>query len=235
MDPMQKIWEETSKEAHDGQRYIILKDKTAVAFFYVTGFVDDAKYSFTDWLGSFQASLQKDGSYRLTHDQWLQKKPFRYDGPIGTLFDPEQIEERDYSEKELVALLKEKIIPNTTLGENHIPKMLEELRSKKQLVNGKMKVTKKIKENVLKMIDEHPSPARMRQLVALEMGKARSSATQEKKEKSQFVTGAAAEKLVQNRLAEISKQLEGNPESRPDVPVISLKDIQKKKAPGGRV
>src|SRR5204863_7506137 len=96
------------------------------------------KYSLQDWVSAFLPSRLADGSYIVNHEQWMEKKKFRYTGPVGHPFEPSKIPEKEYDEADFLKLLKEKIIPNTIFDESAMPQLLATLKVPQKLKNGKI-------------------------------------------------------------------------------------------------
>jgi len=234
LEPIEEIWLKVAKPAKDGNRYIYLKGGQDLGFLYVSGFVDIAKNGFKEWLDSFADSRQKDGSYIVSHDQWVSKKKFRFTGKIGDPFDPMALPEREYTEGEFVKLLTEKVIPNTIYSPSYIPQFLNDLRAQKRLVNGKIRLDQGAKAFLTRTVNSFPSPTRILELMVAALKEQKGSgfkSTQLSAQKSNFAAGSTAEKMIQARLAEIAKETQ-KAEPAPKGPTVSLKDLQKKKTPG---
>lgn len=237
---MEEIWESVSEPAPDGKRYLTFKNLGGLSFLYVTGFVDVKKYSFKDWSDAFLPSRKKDGSYLVTHEQWIEKKKFRYAGPIGTPFDPTTLEEKEYTETDFVQLLQDGVVPNTyMIDEKAIPQMVANLKAQGKIKGGRILIDKTIKKSIAQLIDNYPSPLRILELMASELikvkkgerGKASGAA-----QKSGFAKGKTAQEIAASRLAEMTKTLKEAGAAMPEIPSVSLKELKKKKGPtGGRV
>lgn len=235
---MEELWLKVSKPAKDGNRYITLKGLGDIGFLYATGFVDVQKFTFKEWMDAFAPSRQKDGSFVVTHPQWMAKKKFRFDGKLDAPFDAFTIEERDYTEAELTKLMTEKIIPNTIYNQSYIPQVLNNLRAQKKLVNGKIKIDKGIKEFIHNLINTYPSPKRILELMVGALKYAKDNKykmSQLGLQKSSFAAGSAAEKIVQARLSEIAKEIHAAEAPAPTGPTVSLKDLQKRRPGGSRI
>lgn len=240
MDPMEEIWNTVAKTGKDGKRCISLKGTGDLAFLYLSGFVDVKKHDFKSWINAFTASKLPDGSYAVSHDQWVEKRPFRYDGPIGTPFDPNAIQEKEYSEQDFIKLMTEKVLPNTQFDPSNIPQMLTYLKQQRKLTNGKVTLDKGVKTEVMNLIATYPHPMAVLQKMvqALKEGKGTVvTMAQEQAQKSRFVAGMSAPQTAQQRLNEISKamQKEAAPIPESQVPAIDLKALKKKRPPTGRI
>jgi len=235
---MEELWLKVSKPAKDGNRYIVLKGLGDLGFLYATGFVDVQKYGFKEWMDAFARSRQKDGSFIITHAQWLEKRKFRFEGRLETPFDAHAIEEREYTEAEVTKLLTEKIIPNTIYNQSYVPQILNNLRAQNKLINGKVRIDRPIKDYIHSIVNTYPSPKRILELMvgALKYSKAnKSKMSQLAMQKSTFAAGSAAEKIVQARLSEIAKEIQAAEAPAPSGPTVSLKDLSKRRPGGGRI
>lgn len=241
MNPMEEIWNSVSKSGKDGKRSITLKGVGDLAFLYLSGFVDVKQHNFKSWIAAFQPSKLADGSFAVTHDQWLEKRKFRYEGPVETPFDPNTIEEKEYTEDEFIKLMGKEILPNTQFDPGVIPQMMANLRLQKKSQNGKVNLDKKLKHELIELLNRYPHPQRVLQAMvyALKEGKGKQVAlSQAEAQKSSFTAGLSIQQMAQTRLAEISKELKKEGVALPEsqVPAISLKDLKKKRPPtGGRV
>ena len=239
MDAMEEIWGKVAKPEKDGTKKIVLKGANDLGFLYVSGFVDIKKNSFKSWIDAFAPSRRKDGSYAVTHDQWVEKKKFRYTGRVGVPFDPMSIEEKQYTEVEVIKLLTEKIIPNTIYDESYIPQVLNNLRAQKKLVNGIATIDRKTKEYVAQIVNNYPSPTRILEILVDALRKSRGSKnamSQLEAQKSGFAAGMTAQQIAASRLNEIAKEVkQAESQVANETPSVSLKDLKKKKRSPGRV
>lgn len=238
MEPIEEIWQTVSKPGPDGKRYILLKGMQDLGFLYISGFVDIKKYNFQEWINAFASSRQKDGSYLISHDQWVEKKKFRYSGPVGVPFDPMTIKEEEYSEQEFIELLKTKVIPNTIFDQSAIPRIVAEFKLQKKIQNGKIGVDKALKKMILDTVNDHPSPLRVLQVMVDTMRRKKGlgkSFSQFDLQKSQFSAGRTAQEIAKARLAEIAREIQRAETPVPEGPTVSLKDLGRKRRTTGRI
>ena len=87
MDELEVIFNRVAKAGKDGKPRLFFKDHVDIAFLYATGFVDARKFTYKQWLDSFDPSKQPDGGYIISREQWLEKTKFHYDGFSGTPLD----------------------------------------------------------------------------------------------------------------------------------------------------
>ncbi|MBI2982463.1 MAG: hypothetical protein HYY44_09300 [Deltaproteobacteria bacterium] len=228
-DPMEELWEVVSQEDKDGQRSIIYQNQYDLLYLYANGFVDFKKYTLDQWIKAFDDSKEKDGSYKITKDQWLKKAEYRYNGPIGDPFDPDRLQEREFSEKEFEAVFKQFVCPSTWIPEANIPVILDYYRKQNKLVNGKIRINKMIKGEIRQALDRIPSPLRILQLdVASLRNKSRKGfpmpATAPQ---TGYVPGMNTQKLAAKGLEQLSRR-SAPAAPAPSGPTVSLKDLAKK-------
>lgn len=241
MDAMEEIWKSVAKTGKDGKTYIFLKGANDLGYLYATGFVDVRRYSFKDWVDSFASSRLKDGSYAVSHDQWLEKKKFHFEGLVAEPFDPMQLEDRELTESETITFLKETVLPHTVFDEKAIPQILTNLKTYKKLVDGKVKLDKRLKQEIILLLNAFPSPMRTLEVMvqnmrAVKEGRSASAskAGQDQVQKSQFAAGLTAQEIARKRLSEIAKEAQPAKVTS-DKPSISLKELKKKTKSPGRV
>lgn len=162
-DPMLLIWEQTAQVLPDGQKHIVWRDQYDLDYLYMTGFVDTDQFTREQWIEAFQDSLRPDGSYRVTLDQWLAKSHFRFNGLTGKPFDPMQLPERELDLDEFEKLLKEKILPSTTIPESQFRKAVEKTKDT-SFRGGKFHLDRPFKINLSQLLLIYPSPRHNREL-----------------------------------------------------------------------
>lgn len=234
MTPMEELWEQVAKPAADGQKQITYKTDQDLLFLYANGFVDFRKFTLADWIKAFDDSKQKDGSYRVTRQQWLAKDKYRFTGAIGEPFDPQRLKEREYTEQEFSQILKLFICPSTWIPEQNIPGLLDYFKKKKKLVDGKIRIDKDVKKEFQESLDKIPSPLRILQLDVARFRRQKGAAPAATSG-SGYQAGTDAQKLAASRLAQIAKSA---PAPEPEVGKeagIPLKEIKKRRPTPGRV
>jgi len=238
MDPLEAIFHRVAKESKDKKKYIFFKDQIDIAFLYASGFVDAKKFTYKQWLDSFDPSKQADGTYVLSFEQWMEKKKFHYNGPIKQPWDPMSLEDREYSEKEITDLLVQKVLPCTVFDSSYAQVYINNLKAQGRLVNGKALVDKFAKEYILQVINQYPAPMRVLEVSVWGLKnrkKGITQAAQSRLQQSGFAQGATAQQIFANRLADLAKAPTKQapiPPPATDKPAISLKDLQKRRAPG---
>lgn len=209
---MQVIWDKTSTPHPDGQRYIVWRNRFDLEFLYLMGFVDTDRFSKEEWIDSFRDSLQKGGSYRVTQDQWFAKRIFRYSGPVGEPLDPLSLREGLWEMSEFETLLKEKILPSTTLKEDYFRGAIEKAR-KTAIKEGKYVVNRPFKFGLKQLLLNYPSPRRLREISVLEAKQGFASAPRKAApqkagpdksiQKSGFSEGQSVEKQTADKLSRL--------------------------------
>ncbi|HSA60245.1 MAG TPA: hypothetical protein VLJ37_11235 [bacterium] len=212
-DPMMTIWEKVSVPQAGGMRCIVWRNRNDLDYLYDSGFVDTDQYRKEQWIDAFQDSLKPDGSYIVTKDQWLAKRAFRFDGPTGEPFDPLTLPEGEWDMDAFDKLLKQKILPSTTLTEENFRRGFEKAR-KTAIVNGKVVVNKMFKFNLKQIFLLYPSPRRNREMAVAEERMKLTPPKADKTSKaatglsqaSGFSTGPSKEQSIQDRLSRLLKK-----------------------------
>lgn len=207
---MVAVWNETATILPDGISYIIWRDRYDLEYLYLTGFVDTDKHSKDDWINAFEDSRRPDGSYRVTKDQWLAKKHFRYEGPVGFPLDPMMLQEGLWEMKDFEKLLKEGILPATTLTEDHFRKAIEKTKDT-AIKDGKYVVNRVFKFGLKQLLLTYPSPRRVREMSVAEARKssavppvaARTKAVPTVPDKSKFSQGPSKERQTADKLSDL--------------------------------
>jgi hypothetical protein len=227
---MEELWETVSQEGKDGTRSINYQGDYDLLYLFANGLVDFKKYTLDDWIKSFVDSKQSDGSYKVSKDQWLAKRKYRYEGPIGEPFDPDQLQEREFTEDEFKAVFIHFICPVTWAPESSIPQILEHYRKNGRLVGGRIRIDKEIKNDLRQALERIPNPLRILQLdVARIQGKRpRGIASEAVTPGTVFVAGTHAQKVAAAGLNQIIQK--GGAKAAPvEGLTVPLKELQKKR------
>ena len=240
MDPMEQLWGKLSSPDDQGEKYIVYKNNYDLVYLYANGFVNAEKYTLDEWLQAFTDSKRKDGSYRLTHKQWLAKKLYRYDGLVDKPFDPNRLKEQEYTEVQFTAVLKKFMVPSTWLTEKSIPQVIKNYQERGKFKDGKILIDRTIKEDFAKMLQFFPSPLRMLQIDVHGLPKGVKLPTSTATTTSQFSTAPEQAREAARQLEALFqspiKQSPQEVSSTGSATTTSLKDLMKKKRPpAGRV
>ncbi len=164
MSIFDEIWERTSHDDGSGAPVIKYAANQDLLFLYAAGFVDAEKYPLEEWVEAFKPSLQPDGSYIVTREQWMDKEKYYYSGEIREPFDPLQIPEKEYSEEEISDMFKACIIPSSQATADKVPLFINDYKERGVMKDGKMAVTKQIKQELNLFLSKFPSPLRILEL-----------------------------------------------------------------------
>lgn len=232
-DPMEYIWEKTAKLVDPGgQKIIHYTNNEELAYLYDSGFVDTAKFTIEQWRAAYADSLQPDGSYKVTHNQWLAKRPFRYNGPIPTPFDPLKLPDGDISRDEMTALVKKEIVPATPLKETQIPQFVDALALRYLSKEGKFMVGAGLKKELAWLLENHPSPFRRLQLRVANVIETRKQATTAQAAAlaaSLFSKGKSSDEKAAQKIAAIEKTKRPEVIIQPKEKMTDLKTELKKR------
>ena len=212
-DAMELLWKQLATKDKKGHFYITFNGKQDLEDMYQTGFVDTDKYSLTQWIEVFKTSLRSDGRYFITKEEWLKKKPYRYDGSVDDPFNPMTIREGEWSEDDFKKLIKIKIIPNSSLNPQKFKIDREVAKKQNRYVDGKFIVNKLWKVSMKSILDQHPSPKRVREIqVAEAVQRLKEQEKEGKKEKTKaakdikasiYRTETDSKKVAMNQLDKI--------------------------------
>lgn len=158
-----EIFTKNAAKAPSGPRCLKLQNKMELEYLYCTGFVDEMRHEYTDWLNAFENSLQDDGSYVVTEDQWMDKVHFLYDGPMTLPYDALTIPDRPFGEAEMQVILNDKILPSLCITKEQFAKVFEEAKED-FYKNGQYAFTPETKQNLNDFMNLFPSPRRVREL-----------------------------------------------------------------------
>lgn len=225
------IWNKIAEKDSSGNLIIRYESEEDIIFLYSSGFVDAEKFSLDDWVDAFKESRQQDGSYHVTHPQWLDKQKYYYAGPILEPFNALKIPEREYTTDELIDLFKTCIVPSSQMSEDKIPILLQEYEKQGLLKDGKFQMTMKQKKDLHDSIKQFPSPLHVLEVNVerMQQGATEPTVTEVSGARdSQFVHGASASKTA---TAQLESLLGGKTKPAPSLEgkeTVSLKDLQKR-------
>ncbi len=201
---LRAIWERLSKPGPAGKKFLILKHRNDIVYLYSTGFVDESQITLLDWVKAFEDSLQKDGSYLITEEQWMDKAPYHYSGPVGTPFDAMTLREGDWSEADMETLLREKILPATYFTESEFRRIFNEAKPT-FFSGGVYKISPAVKKDLKELLELCPSPAQVRALGVLEARK-QPAPSSPPTPRSGFASGPSQSEVAAQRLANLLSQ-----------------------------
>ncbi len=224
-----EIWKKVSKDDGTGSRFIKYESDDDLVFIYASGFVDADKCDLKTWMDVFASSLQEDGSYLVSQDQWMAKEKYYYDGTVRLPFDPMLIPEKEYSEAEVVEIYQKCIIPSSQASADKINVMIRDYKERRLLKDGKMTLTRDIKEEMRNFITAFPSPLRILEINVQRMLEGESPiAAAAEAGKTGFKMGATTVQTTQAQLDSILGGSRGGPtKAEPGKESLSVKDLQK--------
>lgn len=167
---MRWIWEQMHRsDLKLPKDQLVFEGEHDLAYLYNTGFVDTDRYSYEKWLRAFGPHRQKNGSYRLALQDWLDKTPYRYFGPIDPPFDPMTLREGEWSLEEYKQFAKQKILPELTLTYEQFLAGLEQAKKSGQMKGDKVRIDGESKQQLADVMDQYASPKRRRALDAFRL------------------------------------------------------------------
>lgn len=153
---MEAVWK-ASEKGEDGSLHY---PEEVVGFLWENGFVDTLKYSLDQWRLAFEPFKQKDGHYKISHDEFLTLEKYRYKGEIKIPFDPMRINEGKYTDEGFGQLSNASIAPSCSLKPEALKIFLEELKTEFRQADDLILVKTDAKLKIKKLMEENPSPLR---------------------------------------------------------------------------
>lgn len=93
----------------------------------------------------------------------MEKRPYRYDGPIEEPFNPFKLRDGEWEPEDFERLLREKILPSLTLDERNLRQAVEKGRGQIS-ARGKYLMNTPLKNTLKWLLEQHPSPRRVREV-----------------------------------------------------------------------
>lgn len=143
---------------------VIFEGDHDIAYLYRSGFVDTDRFKLETWLQAFRPSRQKDGTYSLTYDEWIDKAQYRYAGKVQPPFDISSMREGEWNEADCKQFIKEKVIPETTITYEQFLAGMEAGKKQGTIKDGILVMTAEKKRTLESMVNKYPSPRRQRAL-----------------------------------------------------------------------
>lgn len=160
---MRWIWDQMHRsDVKLAPDQLIFEGEHDLAYLYNCGFVDTDRYSYDKWLNAFRPHLQKDGSYRLSLEEWLSKTPYRYFGPIEAPFDPMTMREGEWTLEDYKAYCKQHILPEITLTYGDFLQGLEQAKQNGTITGQVLQINRAEKEKLVALMDQYATPKRRR-------------------------------------------------------------------------
>ncbi len=163
---MEYIWDKMKKNK-DGT--ITFKDAD-VAYLYIHGFVDTKKHSLENWQQAFESFKDKDGDFSLSKERFLSLAPFRYNGPVGKIFDASKIREGSWSDEELKLLFEKSISKVSRINEKIFWTYIKKhKKSGSKDKKGNFIMDRNAKSALREFVEQFPSAQRLLEKKILEV------------------------------------------------------------------
>ncbi len=205
---LKEIWDSVSIKTPDGKQFILFKKREDIEYQYCSGFVNESEFSLEEWVDSFSDSRMPNGMYLVSEEQWMDKVRFHYSGPVSDPFDPLTLREGEWSEEEMDELVREKILPSIYLSAEDFGKVFEAAKRHGLSVNGHYRINQATKEGLLDLINDCPSPRRVRELLRAEVRASRKGSTglSQGIGATGFTKGPSASQVAAERLGQLLKK-----------------------------
>ncbi len=229
---MNLIWSSIPKEVGFSEETIKYVP-TDLIFLYQTGFVDTNLFTLEEWQAAFQHLQQADSNYLITKNEFIKLGKFKYTGNIKAPVDPLKIREGWYEINDWRLFLIRSILPSTTaLNAEFLKKGEENAKAKGLIVNGRIKIGKEIKLWLKQILDQHPTPQRLRELGVEKAHQERlkqevSRSTSPTTQKTTFAKGQKITDVKKKNLDEMLVKRSSIKGSEQTKETISLKDLKK--------
>lgn len=158
---MEAIWA-SSEKADDGCLYYPIE---FIDFLWDHGFVDTQKYAKEDWRRAFDPFKQADGSYKISHDEFLTLDKYRYHGEIRIPFDAMRINEGKYTDEGFGELVSDSIGPSCGLNPEPFKQFIKDLTEEYRQADGLILIKADAKLKIKKLLEDYPSPLRRLELL----------------------------------------------------------------------
>lgn len=158
---MEVIWASSEKEKDGCLHY----PPPLIDFLWDNGFVDTEKFNPEEWRQAFEAFKQKDGNYKISHDEFMTLDKYRYDGPIRIPFDPEKINEGKYTDEGFGQLVQSSIAPSCGLPPSELKQCIDDLKQEFRQDDDLVLIKAAAKQKIKKLLDEFPSPLRRLEII----------------------------------------------------------------------
>lgn len=206
---LQRMWEKVAKPGADGKKYIVIKDRKDLEYHFWSGFVDDDQFTLQQWVDAFQDSLLPNGAYLVTEEQWMDKVPYHYSGPIDRPYDPMTIREGEWGDEELEQFAWEKLKPCLYFSKDDFGKWFQAAK-KTFYVNGKYVVTTVVKKELAEFLNLYASPRRILQMGVWQLkaaqGRSANASSMAAGASSGFAQGPSTSQSIASKLSQLVGQ-----------------------------
>lgn len=232
---MESIWASVPKERNlppglTGE--YIRYASTDPKYLYLSGFVDDKTFTYEEWEAAFEPSKQADNSYLISKAQFLLLGKYKYNGPIKKPLDAMKIREGWYELQAWHEFAVRSVIPSTTVTVEELVQAEQIMKQKGLIKNGKILIDKHAKLRIKSLIDNYPSPTRLREMSVDVVHQKKVQAEEERSrsagQKTSYEKGAKLGAKEKKNLSDtLLKTAQIKPSDSPQPETISLKDLAK--------
>ncbi|OGQ48632.1 MAG: hypothetical protein A3H42_05715 [Deltaproteobacteria bacterium RIFCSPLOWO2_02_FULL_46_8] len=158
---MEFIWQSVDKSA-DGCIYYSIE---FIDFLWDHGFVDTKKFSRQTWRTAFEPFKQPNGSFKLSHAEFLSLEKYRYAGEINIPFDAMRINEGKYTDEGFEQLAEDSLSPSCSLEAQAFQQFVDALKQEFRQPDGLILIKANAKQKIKKLLEDNPSPLRRLELM----------------------------------------------------------------------
>lgn len=234
---MLDIWKKSPKEATPppplSGEYVRYWH-TDLHYLYYTGFVDTKRFKIEEWEAAFSDCKQEDGTYYISQEKFLGLSKFKFLGVVKNPLDPMKIREGWYDMKVWHNYWMTSLLPSTTLTEELVTQGEKAALSQGLIVNGRIYIDQAAKLRIKQILEQYPSPTRLREISVHEIIEEKLKKQAEKLNKAQVETSyeqgeklGAQEKRDLKEVFLKTKTLK-NTNQQPQKETFSLKDLRGK-------
>ncbi|MBI1908630.1 MAG: hypothetical protein HYS22_00445 [Deltaproteobacteria bacterium] len=162
-NPLHEIWQKVEPKVKKGNKDYIQYLEQDLIFLYRSQFADNRKCTLDEWKKGFRDSLQKDGTYLVSYEQFLAKARYYNEKmPTSPPFDPDSIKEGPWKESDLDQLFQRKIKPETLYTDEEWAAIKEKLRKMFPQKEGWLLMNPLFKKELKYILETYPSVMRQR-------------------------------------------------------------------------
>jgi len=233
---MLEIWRTLPKTPHpEGKtEEYISYNKTDPAYLYGRGFVDDEKFSLSEWEAAFGPFLHASGNYFLNLNDFVSLGKYKFHGWVRKPLNVMEMRDGWYELEVLKTFFYESLLPSTSLGKVFVDNLLKRMEQGPKGPDGLHLIKDDFKRELQNCLDQYPSIRRIRELSVYKLTQDKISS--EKTDlntatvKSQYKTGAKiGEKEKKDLSNTLLKPKQIKASAAAEVETFSIKDLQKRK------
>ncbi|MDO8644208.1 MAG: hypothetical protein Q7S00_04480 [bacterium] len=157
---LEDVWKKIPKTLKEGKEYIRY-GSLDIPYLYLCRFADPRKCTYQEWIDSFKECQQKDGTYLISHEQFLAKEKYFNTRQLTSLFDLSALREGLWPEAEFERLYVEKIQDELCMNNEDWEAIKNKIR--RQTPNGpQLLITKEFKQELKAIIEKLPTMMRLK-------------------------------------------------------------------------